>query len=227
MMARVRSTNLARPKPDPGTPRMTGIDKHPVPSIEVFAPGPHYGDGPGVVGDLIGDAAHHGGAHKAVYAFSREQLDVWEGDLGRGLSDGTFGEHLTTEGIDLEALLINQRVRVGEEVVLEVSLSRQPCATFQRHLGEKAWVRRFTEQGRCGAYFRVIVPGVIRAGDPLEVLVPPDHISDLATLVAAEVGDRAAAARVVAADVLPRLWHDRLRHRLDGTGPGPRNPVLA
>lgn len=227
MMARVRSTNLARPKPDPGTPRMTGIDKHPVGSIEVFAPGPNYGDGSGVVGDLIGDTAHHGGAHKAVYAFSREQLDAWEADLGRGLSDGTFGENLTTEGIDLEALLINQRVRIGEEVLLEVSLSRQPCATFQRHLGEKAWVRRFTLQGRCGAYFRVIGPGVIRAGDPIEVLAPPDHDIDLVTLFAAEMGDRDAAARVVAADVLPPLWHGRLRQRLDGTGPGPRNPVLA
>ena len=222
---RVRSTNVARPKPDPGTPRLTGIDKHPVPSIEVYAPGPNLGDGSGVRGDLIGDEAHHGGAHKAVYAFSREELDAWEDELGRGLSDGTFGENLTTEGLDLESLLVNQRVRSGD-VLLEVSLSRQPCATFQRHLGEQAWVRRFAEHGRCGAYFRVVVPGTITAGDPIELLEPPDHDVDLITLFAAEMGSRQAAGRVVAARCLPPYWHDRLVRRLDGTGLGPRNPIL-
>ena len=218
MEPRVRSTNLARPKPDPGTPRMTGIDKHPVAAIELFQPGPRYGDGPGVVGDLIGDVDHHGGAQKAVYAYSREELDHWEHELGRGLSDGMFGENLTTEGIDLEALLINQRLRVGEEVVLEVSIPRSPCATFQRHLGERAWVRRFSERGRPGSYLRVVVPGVVRAGDGIEVMEPPDHDVDMATAFAAAMGDLGAAERVVAARCLPEMYHERHVRRLAQVG---------
>src|SRR5699024_300292 len=99
MPARVRSTNVGVPRPDGDTGRTTGIDKRPVPSLEVFRPGPRYGDGSGVVGDYVGDSRHHGGAHKAVYAFSREELDRWEGELGRGLPDGIFGENLTTEGL--------------------------------------------------------------------------------------------------------------------------------
>ena len=67
----------------------------PADGIEVFAPGPSYGDGSGVQGDLIGDSAHHGGAQKAVYAFAREQLDHWERVLARPLADGMFGENLT------------------------------------------------------------------------------------------------------------------------------------
>jgi MOSC domain-containing protein YiiM len=213
MSGRILSTNLAAPKPDPGTPRLTGIDKRPVPAIEVFTPGPSYGDGPGVVGDLVGDVQHHGGAQKAVYAFSREELDRWQDELGRGLSDGMFGENLTTQGLDLEGLLINQRLRVGQEVVLEVSVPRTPCATFQRHLGERAWVRRFTERGRCGVYLRVVVPGRVRAGDPVEALEPPAHDIDMRTAFAAAMGDDGAGRRVLEAQVLPPRYHQRLARR--------------
>ncbi|SOC52512.1 MOSC domain-containing protein [Ornithinimicrobium cerasi] len=215
MTAHVRSTNLALPKPGPGRAGYrTGIDKRPADRVEVFAPGPHHGDGPGVVGDHVGNTQHHGGEHKAVYAFSREELDRWEVELQRGLSDGTFGENLTTEGIDLESLLINQRLRVGEDVVLEVSVPRTPCATFTAHLGERGWVRRFTDRGRCGAYFRVVAPGVVRAGDPVELLEPPDHDVDMLTAFAAAMGDDDAAARVVAARCLPAVHHEKLARRL-------------
>ena len=214
MSPRVRSVNLARPKPDPGTPRRTGIDKQPVASIEVFEPGPSYGDGPGVVDDFVGDVLHHGGAQKAVYAFAREELDHWEHELARGLSDGTFGENMTTEGIDLEALLINQRLRVGDKVVLEVSVPRTPCATFQRHLGERAWVRRFAEHGRCGTYLRVVVPGVVRAGDRIEALEAPDHDITMVEAFAAAMGDNEAASRIVEAGCLPPMYHQRYVDRL-------------
>jgi MOSC domain-containing protein YiiM len=215
MSARVRSVNLARPKAEPGGKGYrTGIDKRPVERIEVFAPGPRYGDGPGVVGDHVGDVQHHGGEHKAVYAFAREELDWWEVELQRGLSDGTFGENLTTEGIDLEGLRLGQRVRVGDDVVLEVSVPRQPCATFAGHLGERGWVRRFTEHGRCGAYFRVVVAGVVPAGAELELLDPPDHEVDMRTAFAAAMGDDEAARQVVGARCLPVMYHERLERRL-------------
>lgn len=213
MTPRIRSTNLARPKPDPGTPRVTGIDKRPVPSIEVFAPGPHYGDGPGVVGDLIGDVEHHGGMHKAVYAFDRAELDWWQIELDRELPDGFFGENLTTEGFDLDGLCIDQRVHVGE-VVLEVSVSRQPCATFARHVGVDKWVKRFTRHGRCGVYFRVVTPGVIAAGASVDIMDAPGHGIPMTTLFAANMGDNDAARQVVAAKILPPLYHDRLERRL-------------
>ncbi|MDN5570607.1 MAG: MOSC domain-containing protein [Propionibacteriaceae bacterium] len=221
MTPRVRSTNLARPKPDPTTPRLTGIDKHPVPSIEVFEPGPNYGDGPGVVDDLVGDVRHHGGMHKAVYAFSREELDWWSDALGRDLRDGAFGENLTTEDFDLDAILVNQRVRLGD-VVLEASISRQPCATFARHMGVPGWVKRFAQHGRCGTYFRVVTPGTIHAGVAFETVGRPSHDVDMATVFAAEMGDQEAARRVVAAEVIPAQWHDRLAQRLAGAGEAPR-----
>lgn len=213
--ASVRSTNLARPKPAGGrSRRATGIDKRPVPQIQVFAPGPSYGDGPGVVGDLVGDTMHHGGAQKAVYAYAREELDRWAGELGRELPDGGFGENLTTEGLDLEALLINQQLAIGSEVLLEVSVPRQPCATFARHLQVPRWVRRFAERGRCGIYLRVLAPGTIRPGDTIALIGRPAHEVDMRTAFAAAMGDDDSARRVVAAECLPRLYHDRLVSRL-------------
>lgn len=211
----VRSVNIAPPRSAAGGvgPR-TGIDKRPVGRIDVSAPLEGHGHGSGVVGDLVGNGRHHGGAAKAVYAFAREELTWWESELGRKLSDGVFGENLTTEGLDLEALLLNQRVRVGADVVLEVSVPRQPCATFQRHLGEPGWNRRFSARGRCGIYLRVCSPGDVCPGDSIEVLHPPTHGVDMRTAFAAAMGDDAAAARAVAARCLPQMYHDRLVQRL-------------
>lgn len=217
MQPRVRSTNIAHPKPEPAGKRyLTGIDKRPVDSIEVFTPGASYGDGPGVVGDHVGDVLHHSGAQKAVYAYSREELDWWGRELGRDLPDGTFGENLTTEGIDVEALLINQRLRVGEDVELEVSVPRTPCATFQGHMGEPGWIRRFAAHGRCGIYLRVVVPGVVRPGDAIELLEAPDHDIDMLTAFASAMGDDTAGRRVYAAEVLPEMYHQRLVRRFAG-----------
>lgn len=73
--ASVRSTSLGAEMPNPTGKGTTGINKQPVDSLEVFAPAPGYGNGSGVRGDFVGDAKHHGGADKAVYAFAREELD--------------------------------------------------------------------------------------------------------------------------------------------------------
>ena len=164
----VLSTNIAVPQQDPGgLTRQSGIHKVPSASIQVTIPGPNYGDGSGVEGDFIGDTKHHGGQQKAVYAYSRELLDDWSGQLGRLLNDGAFGENLTTSGIVWADALINQRFRIGE-AELEVSVPRSPCRTFAAWLGERGWVRRFTESGDCGTYFRVTTPGIIRPGDAIE-----------------------------------------------------------
>ena len=39
----------------------------------------------------------------------------------------------------------------------------------------RAWVRRFAERERPGAYLRVLQPGALAAGDPIEVVHRPGH----------------------------------------------------
>ncbi|MER7675628.1 MOSC domain-containing protein [Streptomyces sp. NPDC096934] len=173
------SLNLGRARAVPYTDRavgVTGIDKRPVTGpVRVSAPGPKGVGASGLAGDTVCDLRHHGGDDQAVYAVAREDLDDWERELGRPLANGAFGENLTTLGLDVSGARIGERWRVGAELVLEVTSGRIPCRTFQGHLGEPGWVKRFTRRAAPGAYLRVIESGEIRAGDPIEVVHRPGH----------------------------------------------------
>ncbi|MEU6982819.1 MOSC domain-containing protein [Streptomyces sp. NPDC046324] len=171
---------------------MTGIDKRPVEGpVRVEAPGPRGVGGGGLVGDTVCDLRFHGGNDRAVSAFAREDMDAWERELGRPLANGSFGENLTTLGLDVNGALIGERWRVGPEVVLEVTGGRTPCRTFGGFLGEKGWVRRFTRStAGPGALLRVIEPGAFTVGDPVEVVRRPDHTITVALLHRAVTTER-------------------------------------
>lgn len=154
--------------PDPGMVGVTAIDKKPV-------EGPVRVRTLGLYADVQADRQNHGGEAKALYAYAEEDALWWGEQLGREVVPGLFGENLRTTGIDLGAALIGERWRIGRRLVVEVTMPRTPCATFQRHLDEPHWARRFAEAGRTGAYLRVIERGPVQAGDELEVLSRPSH----------------------------------------------------
>jgi MOSC domain-containing protein YiiM len=202
-MAMVDSVNLGRPRPNPHKEiGWTGIGKQSTDGpVEVRAPGPKtIGLGSGLVGDFIGDGKHHGGDDQAVYAFQREDLDEWERRLGRELPNGFFGENLTTIGLDINNARIGERWRIGDEVVLQVTAPRIPCATFRGWMGEKAWAKIFTAAGRPGAYLKVLTPGAIRAGDPIEVIDRPDHEVTVTLLFKATTTERELLPQLLAAE---------------------------
>ena len=201
-MARLDSVNIGRPRPNPYKETgSTGIGKQPTfEPVEVRAPGPKtIGLGSGLVGDFIGDGKHHGGNDQAVYAFQREDLDVWERRLGRELPNGFFGENLTTLDLEINQALIGECWRVGEKVVLQVTAPRIPCATFRGWMGEKGWAKIFTAAGRPGAYLSVITPGPIRGGDPIEVIQRPDHDVSIGLVFRATMTERSLLPRLLAA----------------------------
>lgn len=170
----------------------TGVDKRPVEGpVRVEAPGPRGVGASGVAGDDVCDLRFHGGDDRAVYAFAREDMDLWERELGRPLPNGCFGENLTTLGLDVNGALVGERWRIGD-ALLEVTGSRIPCRTFAGFLGEKGWVRRFTEStAGPGALLRVIEPGELMAGDPVTVVHRPDHTVTVAYLYRASMRERA------------------------------------
>jgi len=172
---------------------LTAIDKRPVEGpVRIEAPGAPGVGRSGLAGDTVCDLRFHGGDDRAAYAFAREDLDRWERELGRPLANGSFGENLTTQGLDVNGALIGERWRIGEEVVLEVTGGRIPCRTFAGFLEEKGWVKRFTQSDAGpGALLRVIVPGEIRAGDPITVVHRPDHDITVALLHRAATTERA------------------------------------
>ncbi|SEC68918.1 MOSC domain-containing protein [Streptomyces sp. TLI_105] len=198
------SVNVGRARPVEYTDAasgMTGIDKRPVEGpVRIEAPGAPGVGASGVAGDAVCDLRFHGGDDRAAYAFAREDMDLWERELGRELANGSFGENLTTRGLDVNGALIGERWRIGEEVVLEVTGGRIPCRTFAGFVEEKGWVKRFTQsQAGPGALLRVIVPGEVRAGDPITVLHRPDHDITVALLHRAATTERALLPSTLAA----------------------------
>ncbi|KRC66728.1 hypothetical protein ASE12_19315 [Aeromicrobium sp. Root236] len=164
----VESVNVGRTVDVPwGQLKRTAIDKRPV-------AGPVPVHELGVGDDEIADLKHHGGPDQAVYAYAREDLDAWQQTLGRELRAGLFGENLTTQGIDLNAARAGERWRIGG-TLLELSGVRIPCSVFQGFVDEPHWVKRFTLEGRPGAYFRVLEPGPVEAGDAIEVVETRSH----------------------------------------------------
>jgi MOSC domain-containing protein YiiM len=212
-MAMLLSVNLGRPRvawfaTDGG---MTGIDKRPsTEPVDLRDPGSEMGHS-GAAGDAIGDTRSHGGTDQAVYAFAREDLDEWQAVLGRPLTNGVFGENLTTAGLDVSGALVGERWKVGDDCVLEVTSPRIPCRTFAGWLEDQMWVKRFTQRGAPGAYLRGILPGTVRGGDQISVIHRPDHEVTIAMMFRALTTEKARLPELAAAgDALP----EQLRREL-------------
>jgi MOSC domain-containing protein YiiM len=167
--------------------------------------------GPVQVGPLevAGDehsAPTHGGLDQAVYAYSQEDAAFWVTELGRELRPGAFGENLTTTGVETSRAVSGERWRVGT-TLLQVTTPRIPCVTFAGFWDRPDLIRRFTAAGRPGAYLRVLEPGVITAGDRIEVLDRPAHGVTVADLARARSGERSLMPRVRQIE-LPAKWQD-------------------
>lgn len=195
----------------------TGIDKQPVDhAVPVTTPGPKGTGAVGLAGDRAGDTRHHGGADQALYAYAREDLDTWQQLLGRPLHNGSsFGENLTTVGVDVNGALIGERWRIGTDVLVEVTCPRIPCVTFQGWLDEPGWLLRFIEARRPGAYLRILDEGSIRAGDDIAVVSRPQHDVTVALAFRALTTERHLLSRLAVAEALPEKITARLRDLLD------------
>jgi MOSC domain-containing protein YiiM len=183
-----------------GRPGRTAIDKRPVSGPVAIGP-------LGLDGDEIADKEYHGGGEQALYAYAREDLDWWTEQLGRELRGGTFGENVTTAGIDISAALIGETWQLGA-VVLQVTAPRIPCVTFKSWLGEPHWVKRFAAAGRPGAYLRVLTPGVAQAGDGLTVLGTPAQAVTVAESMRAFYGDRDIMRRLLTVEGRRTKWDE-------------------
>jgi MOSC domain-containing protein YiiM len=212
----VLSVNLA--VPERSTAKhvgITGINKQPVDHpVAVRAPGPKtVGLHSGLVGDQIFDIDHHGGDDQAVYAYAREDYDWWERTLDRKLRGGMFGDNLTTVNVDVSGAVIGEKWRIGQDLVLQPTFGRIPCATFQARMAEPHWVKTFTRENRPGAYLRVVAPGDVQAGDRVEVVDRPAHGVTIAAAFRAYLTEPELLPALLEIDGLPSDLRDTLRRR--------------
>ncbi len=142
-MAEIVSINVSKTK---------GVRKTPVDDARI---GPE-----GLVGD-----AHAGDWHRMVSLLALESVDKMRA-AGLDVNPGDFAENLTTRGLDLLALPLGTRIRVGAEVVLELTQHGKECHTrcaIYYQAGDCVMPRE-------GVFAKVVRPGTVRVGDPVEVL---------------------------------------------------------
>lgn len=161
----LKSINVAAPKSIiwRGKSVQTGIFKKPVNKITVTKNG--------IPEDFIADKRYHGDADKIVYAYSLNHYSYFKSlypDLK--FEAGMFGENITIEGLFESDVHVGDQLKIGDEVVLEVSQPRQPCYKLGVKFGSQNIVKQFAQSDFPGVYFRVIKEGTIKAGDGIKVL---------------------------------------------------------
>jgi MOSC domain-containing protein YiiM len=182
----------------------SAIWKHPV-DVAVTV------DGVNVDGDDQADRRVHGGADKAVYAYSSEDYAWWSTQVG-ALTPGTFGENLTTSGVDFDTARIGDRWRVGT-ALLEVAQPRQPCFKLGIRMEDDSFPDRFAVAQRPGIYLRIVEAGTVAAGDTIEVI--PTELPAISIVSLVEDNDDMGFLRQVAADPrVPDGWRRAARRAL-------------
>ena len=95
-----------------------------------------------------------------------------------------LGENVTTTGLDLLSLPRNSLLKIGNQVVLEVTGLRNPCAQIERFRpGLLAAVLDRGPNGELIRYAGIMtlarMGGAIRPGDQIEVELPPTPLLPL------------------------------------------------
>jgi MOSC domain-containing protein YiiM len=198
--ARVISVNVGRGKDADWAGKLgrTAIDKRPVAGQAELGR-------LGLRGDEQVDKPAHGGPEQAVYAYAREDLDWWVEQLGREMTNGMFGENITTMGVDVTRALIGEIWQMGAATV-QVTGPRIPCVVFAGRMDEPQWVKRFADARRPGAYLRVLREGVVAAGDPVEVVARPDERVTIAESMTAYYGDAELMSRLLRVEGRGLAW---------------------
>ena len=176
----ITSVNVGRPRTVTwrGRPVTSAIWKEPVRDPVTI-------EGVNLDGDDQADRRVHGGPDKAVYAYAVEDYEWWAPTTGP-LQAGTFGENLTTLGIDLNSCQIGDRWRTGS-AVLEVSQPREPCFKLGIRMHDDGFPGKFAAARRPGVYLRIITGGTVAAGDTIVVDPADQPAIHIVSLVADDI----------------------------------------
>jgi MOSC domain-containing protein YiiM len=125
----------------------------------------------GLLHDDQNDRKHHGGPERAICVYSLERIHALQAE-GHPIDIGTVGENVTLEGIDWDTVVPGVRIKLGEEVILEVASFTSPCKTIKQSFidGEFVRISQKLHPGWSRVYARVVTEGEIRFGDHVEVI---------------------------------------------------------
>jgi MOSC domain-containing protein YiiM len=126
----------------------------------------------GLEGDGHRDREHHGGPERAVCLFAMEQIEKLAAE-GHPVAPGALGENVTVAGLDWALVVPGARLRLGPDVLLEVTRYTSPCVNIRASFrgGDYARVSQKRHPGWSRVYARVVEEGAIRPGD--DVVLEP------------------------------------------------------
>jgi MOSC domain-containing protein YiiM len=135
-----------------------GLPKLPVPEARVSVEG--------IEGDCQRNQVLHGGRGRALCLFSFEILAALQQE-GHSVYPGASGENLTLAGLDWTQMKPGDRLKIGEEVHIELSSYCEPCRHNARWFvgGNYYRISHQHHPGWSRVYARVLSSGRIRQGD--------------------------------------------------------------
>jgi MOSC domain-containing protein YiiM len=132
----------------------------------------------GLQGDAHDHPRIHGGPQKALLLVAAETIAGLQA-RGYPVFPGALGENITTQGIDPKQLRSGHQFRLGAAVV-ELTKLRVPCSSLDIYgpaiRGEIYDARAAAGDvasprwGMSGFYARVLQDGLVRPGDPIDLL---------------------------------------------------------
>ena len=143
-MAKILSVNISEKK---------GEKKH------------NIGTGRALIQQGLENDAHIGMAIRQVSLLASESIEKIR-QKGLNVNYGDFAENLTTEGIELFTLPLGTKLKVGKDVLLEVTQIGKTCLTpcaIYHAVGDCVMPKE-------GIFVRVLSEGMISAGDEIIVI---------------------------------------------------------
>jgi MOSC domain-containing protein YiiM len=169
-------------------------------------------------GDRQADLKVHGGPNKAVYAYTRENIEYWRTQLGReDLLPGTFGENLTVEELPETLIAIGDELEIGS-ARFQISQPRLPCFKLGMVIGQPDFIKIFQRSGRTGFYLRVLREGIIETGDEIRRFPTADSepvtVAEMVRIISARRLKPADAQRALNLRALSEGWKRQISEKL-------------
>lgn len=119
-----------------------------------------------VEGHGLEDDAHAGDWHRQISLLGQEDIDEMKA-LGLELELGAFGENIVTKGLKLYNIPIGTKLKLGEEILLEVTQIGKEChdrCNIYHQVGDCIMPKR-------GIFAKVLQGGKLQSGVNIEVLL--------------------------------------------------------
>lgn len=118
-----------------------------------------------IAGNGLADDAHAGDWHRQVSFLAWESIDRAQ-QHGLNVKEGDFAENFTTEGYEVMTLPLGTQLRIGSDVLVEISqigkVCHARCAIYYLS-GDCIFPRE-------GIFAVVLEGGEVKAGNPIELV---------------------------------------------------------